>query len=725
MNSIVVPRHVDEVEPHRRAVRLNPRDANAHALLGIALLRQRELAEGVACLRRALELNPKAKDLRALLAAALFDAGDFEAAADNYRQALRFQDTADLHQGLADALRHLGRAAEGETNARRAVALAPDNTAALLTLSAALNAQDKTDEVVAILERVLQLEPDNVDVRYDLGHVLLRAARYADALPFLQEVVQRRPDHALALRHAGTCLRAARRWDEALSCFERALVLAPDNADLLVEVGVTQKAAGDLPGSIATMNQARSIEPDNILAIRGLIYSQFALGAWQEAAAMARAAMAIEPTPDSHSMLLFILSHYCQDADELTREHFAYGERWETPLLALRQPHPNTPDPQRRLRVGLVSADLYHHAVTRFVAPVFESLQHSTQLELYVYYNHTIEDEITQALRSQAAAWRSIAGVDDDAAERMIRDDGIDILIDLSGHSAMNRLPLFARKPAPVQATWIGYAGTTGVKAVDYILCDRFLAPNGRYDDQFSEKVVSLPLGAPFLPASNAPDVNELPALRNGYITFGSFHRASKLSREVIAYWAGLLHAIPDAKMLLGGLETGVDDVLFDWFEEAGIARDRLIGRPRVSVVDYLRQHHEVDVCLSPFPYSGSTTIGHALWMGVPTLATVGATNPSHAAASFMAHLGLSTFITEDRDTYIKLGVFLAQNLPALAAMRASMRERFTNSVLGYPDVCAAGLELGLRKMWQRWCAGEAPAPLRVDLAELVPQDEA
>ena len=177
--------------------------------------------------------------------------------------------------------------------------------------------------------------------------------------------------------------------------------------------------------------------------------------------------------------------------------------------------------------------------------------------------------------------------------------------------------------------------------------------------------------------------------------------------------------------MLLGGLQSGIDDVLVDWFVAEGIPRERLLLRERSGVYDYLKQHYEVDICLSPFPYTGATTIGHALWMGVPTLATVGATNPSHAAAVFMAHLGLGTFITENDDTYVKLGVFLSQNADALAAMRATMRERFLKSVLGYPGVAAAGLELGLRKMWQRWCAGQEPAPLRVDLAELVSNTDA
>lgn len=718
-------RATNEIEQHRLAVRRNPRDANAHALLGIALLRQRtteqELADGVACLQRALVLNPKIKGLHAVLAAALFDLGQYEDAAAAYRQALRFLDAIDLHQGLADALRRLGRHEEAEASARRVAELAPNEAAGLLTLANVLHASGRRDELVAVLERVLALDPDNVNARYDLGHLLYGMHRLEASLDCLREVVARNPQHAKAQHFLGLCLRGLRRYAEAAAALERAAALAPDNADPLADLGATLQLAGDLPQAMAVLGRALALAPQHPVGLRALIHCHFAMGEWQKTLQLTRDLVAIDASADAHSMLLFILSHCCLDGDELTREHFAFGERLEPQLLALRQPHPNQPDPGRQLRIGIVSADLYNHAVTRFVAPVFEALKDSPLLALHVFYNNTVEDHLTHQMRSEAAGWHSIVQLDDDAAERLIREQEIDILIDLSGHSAMNRLPLFARKPAPVQATWIGYAGTTGLRAMDYMLSDRFMVPAGRFDGQFTEKIVSLPLGAPFLPDPAAPPVNELPALANGYITFGSFHRASKLSREVIAHWAKLLHAVPDAKMLLGGLETGIDDVLVDWFAAEGIPRERLLLRKRSNMHGYLKQHYEVDVCVSPFPYTGATTVGHALWMGVPTLATVGATNPSHAVAVFMAHLGLGSFITESDDTYVKLGLFLSQNLPTLATMRATMRERFLKSALGYPGVAAAGLELALRKMWQRWCAGEAPVPLRVDLAELAP----
>lgn len=727
MNQMTTPADAG-IEQQRRAVRLKPRDATAHALLGLNLLRQHQRDggarpaqrdEGIRALQRALELNPAFPDLHPVLAAALFEARRYPAAAACYRQALRLQNAPDLHRGLADALNKQGQHAQAEASARRATALAPDDTGCQLTLAATLFSQQRLEDTCAVLRRVLELDPQQTDARFDLGHILYRLQRHEEALECMERVLASQPNHAKARRHLGLCQRGLGRHDEAIATLEPMLADAPDDPVLLSDLAGTLQLAGRLPDALTLARRALARDPQNVIALRTLLHAQFSLGEWRDALRLARELLALAPSPEHHSMLLFVLSHCCQDEEELTREHFAYGDRWEPALRALRRPHPNVRDPRRVLRVGLVSADLYKHAVARFIAPVLDAMKNSTQVQFHVYYNNTVDDSMSRSMRAAVAAWRPIAHLDDEAAERLIREDAIDILIDLSGHSAMNRLPLFARRPAPVQATWIGYAGTTGMESVDYILCDRFWVPGKRYDHQFREKIVRLPLLSLFLPEPSAPPVNPLPALTNGHLTFGSFHRASKLGQDVIRQWALLLHAVPDAKMLLGGLQDGIDDVLVDWFAAEGIPRERLLLRQRSGMYHYLKQHYEVDICLSPFPYSGSTTIGHALWMGVPTLATVGATNPSHASAPFMMHLGLGAFITDSEDTYVKLGVFLSQNLPALAGMRETMRKRFLASPLGYPAVVGAACEVALRRMWENWCAGNPAVPIQVTLPDV------
>jgi predicted O-linked N-acetylglucosamine transferase (SPINDLY family) len=516
------------------------------------------------------------------------------------------------------------------------------------------------------------------------------------------------------------CLRSLKQFDAAVASYQRALEIVPDNAAALHDLGMTLHQRGRRAEASDLFQRALEIEPDNTLFLASRALNCFERGEWEQTLQFNLRMLGNGPgSAESHSASLFMLSHCCNDPAQLTAEHLKFGERWEAQHRAHWAPHVNERDPGRRLRVGFVSADLYNHAVAMFMAPVFERLRHSTQLTLHAYYNNELEDDITHQLRGYMAHWHPIAGLDDDVVAQQIRADGIDILIDLSGHSARNRLPLFARKPAPVQASWIGYAGTTGMQAMDYHLSDQFALPEGRYDDQFTEQIVRLPLGGLFAADPNAPPISPLPALTNGYLTFGSFHRANKLSRRVIALWAQLLRGVPDAKMLLGGLRDGDEDTLLNWFDAEGIDRSRLILRQRTSIHEYQKQHYEVDICLSPFPYTGSTTLLHALWMGVPTLTTVGPTNPSHAIASALVHMGLSSFIADDEAAYVALGAFLSQNLPVLAQLRAGMRERFASSLLGYPGLASAGLEHALRQMWQRWCAGLPPAPFKVRLSDL------
>jgi predicted O-linked N-acetylglucosamine transferase (SPINDLY family) len=715
-----------EVEQHRRAVRANPRNAQAHAMLGLVLQKAGRLEEAVASQRRALQLAPNIKGLHGVLASALQQLGQDEAAVDSYRRALAEDGKdAELHRGLSEALRSAGRVDEALASAQQAQSLSPDNVDVYLTLAAAQHAKKDFKDAAATFERALELTPDNRDARADRGQCLLQAGEYEAAETVFGEVIERDPSQVRAHVGRGSALREQKKFQESADSIQRALDLAPSKAPILFELGLTYQHWGKLGQAHEQFLLAHAADPEDVGVLQAVTHAAFNLGLWEEALAFGRKAMhARLDSPELHSTLLFILSHCCANGEELTTEHFNYGELWETPLMAHWAPHENDRDPDRVLKVGFVSADLYQHAVSTFVEPVFERLKHSTEMELHVFSNSDIDDAATKKLREHIANWHSITRLDDAAAEKLIRDLRIDVLIDLSGHSANNRLPLFARKPAPIQMTWIGYAGTSGLKAMDYYISDPFHLPPGRYDHQFTEKIARLPLGTPWMPKKNAPPVNPLPALTNGYITFGSFHRASKLSREVVGLWGQLLRAVPDAKMLVGGLQRGSDDTLLGWFDDEGIDRDRLLLRYRAGMTEYLQQHYDVDVALASFPYTGATTACHALWMGVPTLTVTGETNPTYSTASYLAHLGLSSFISNDAPSFVALGQFLSQNLPTLAVLRETMRERFTNSLVGYPGVSAAGLERAMRLMWHRWCQGLPADHLQVRLSDLVDESE-
>jgi protein O-GlcNAc transferase len=295
----------------------------------------------------------------------------------------------------------------------------------------------------------------------------------------------------------------------------------------------------------------------------------------------------------------------------------------------------------------------------------------------------------------------------DAALSEAIGNEGIDILIDLSGHSANNRLLAFARKPAPIQVGWIGYLGTTGLSAMDYYLADRFLLPREAFEMQFVEKIIHLPAAASYYPREDAPVVNSLPALRNGYLSFGSFNRVSKLSPAVVSLWSQLLRALPLSRMFIGNMREPPDfDMVAGWFAQEGIARDRLSVHLTCDPTAYLGMFHSVDVCLDSFPYTGFTTTMDAMWMGVPTLTLAGCTPPSRQSAAVLSHLGLEEFVAKDSSDFVAKGVRLASDHEFLYRLRVTFRERIQRSILGQPEVIAAAISCALRAMWLHWCQG-------------------
>ena len=418
---------------------------------------------------------------------------------------------------------------------------------------------------------------------------------------------------------------------------------------------------------------------------------------------------ALELKPDAalfHSNLLFCKAHLeSVSAQELFDQHCEFANRFEAPLIDSWPQHANLPDPNRVIRVGFVSGDLRKHAVTSFLEPVLSFLSRDPQLSLHAYYNYTLEDETSERLKSYFLSWDNIVHISDEDLAQKIIEDAIDILIDLSSHTAHNRLLTFARKPAPVQASWIGYPGTTGLKAIDYYITDSYHLPSGVFDWQFTEKIVHLTSGAVFSPYERLPPIALLPAISNGYITFGSFNRTNKITRAVVALWSQLLRAVPNARMLLGAMPAELEDIIWkEWFAQEGVGLERLIFKQRTSIEDYLRLHNQVDICLDTFPYNGGTTTWNALWMGVPVLSISGETPMSRGGACILGAIGLSEFVAQNKEEFVYKGLEWVNNISKLAKLRLEMRDRINQSVAGQPKLMSQSLGEALRIMWKRWC---------------------
>ena len=708
-----------------------PRNPDANHNLGVLLVQTHRFKESLPHFEAALNADPRSEQFWSSYIDALIQAGLIDAA----RQALVMSQSIGLGGDAFETLsQRLSDHMEGG-HAPSVIATRPPKTIQRgksrkpikVTKKAKNSRQEgpsshEIDAGVDLLVRgmfseaeqmargLIETYPESNFGWKALGIALHQQGRNLEARWPFERATEISPNDFESLSNLGNALRELGQLDEAEISCRRAIKINPDFSAAYNILGSVLREMGQLDKAEISCRQALKLEPDSSFAHNNLGNILLASGRASEAGVSYQQALKIKPNySDGHSNLLFCLTHDEEiNTAVLFDEHRHFGEQFEAPLRGDWVEHTNLKDPNRRLRIGFVSGDLRSHSVANFIEPVIKHLAGHSELSLHAYSNHFIEDSVTQRLHGYFKCWDVINGLSHTALADKIRADEIDILIDLSGHTAWNRLLTFARKPAPIQVSWIGYPGTTGLQAMDYYLADPFFLPPGQFDDQFTEKIVHLPATAPFLPSDLAPSVNPLPALSNGYITFGSFNRPNKISPSVVALWSQILRALPNSRILLGAMSIdGKNEFLVEMFAREGITSKRISIHPRSSMENYLALHHQVDICLDTFPYNGGTTTCHALWMGIPTLTLAGKTAPGRQGAGNLGHSGLGAFIAEDQTDFVEKGLSWANNLVALSSLRLELRERFKQSAMGQPAVIAAGLERALRIMWRRWCADQ------------------
>jgi protein O-GlcNAc transferase len=556
---------------------------------------------------------------------------------------------------------------------QRALQADPDCVEAHFNLGRMLQQVGELGEADGHYRRAIELYPDFLEAHYSLGESLNQRGRFADAEGCYRRVIQLRPRLAVAHNNLAITLRRQDRPREAEASCRRAIELNPEFAEAFCNLGTALKDQGKLAEAAEDYRRAIQLQPNLQVA---------------------------------HHGLLFCLSHSGEiEPDALFAEHLRFAERFEVPLQRAWLSHPNSLEPNRQLRVGFVSGDFRQHSMAHFLLPLFSHLANKKGLSLFAYSNSAVEDAVTDRMRGYLPHWNRVFTLSDDELAAKVRADGIDILIDLTGHTAGSRLLTFARKPAPVQCSWIGYLGTSGLRCIDYYLADRHFLPPGEFERHFSEKIVYLSAVAPFEPSLEAPPINQLPAMANGYLTFASFSRLSKLSRQAIALWAQLLRALPESRLLVGAMpRDGQTDAVRSWLADEEINPERLQFHPRCSTQDYLALHHQIDICLDPFPFTGATTTCQAMWMGVPTLVLLGSTVPGRLGPALLEHAGLGDFVARDPQDFIEKGKYWAQNLESLAQIRSGLRERFLASPIGQPADVAESFAAALRQMWRNLC---------------------
>ena len=612
---------------------------------------------------------------------------------------------------LAREHHQAGRLAEAEGLYTRILAVAPDHADCLHLMGVLANQTGRGELAVRLIGEAIARDGGDAAYHSNLGNALHALGRLEEAGGSYRRALALKPDYAGAHYNLASLLQAQGRCEEALGHFERALALWPGHPDLHSNCGAALMELGRLSEAMVRFERALTLKPDHAEARNNLGKVCQELGRMAEAEAHYRETLRLRPDyAEAHSNLLMTLTYLSdRPADRLFAEHREYGRRRDRPV----SPHANSREPGRRLRVGYVSGDFRRHVVATFAEPVL-AVHDSAAVGVYCYSETRRPDVVTARFKAMAEVWRDTAALGDEELAAQIRADGIDILVDLAGHSSFNRLPVFARKPAPVQVTWLGYPGTTGLAAMDYRLVDPVSDPEDSADTLATEALVRLRDGFLCYRPPPAPE----PGREPGPLTFGSFNNLNKLSEPVLTLWAKLLCRLPEARLLLKSrqlADPAVTRALRGAFKCRGVAGERLDLRGWTAGPEaHLETYRRLDIALDPFPYNGTTTTCEALWMGVPVVTLAGDRHAARMGTSLLTRLGLEELIAATEDGYLEIAATLAADPGRRARLRTELRGRMAASSLCDAAALARRLESAYRTMWRQWCAGEKPAPFTV-----------
>ena len=548
-----------------------------------------------------------------------------------------------------------------------------------------LYAKARYGQAEDVYRDILRWASEHPQALHGLGMTFFKRGNSREGIPFLEKAIDFKPDYEEAYFNLAGMLKSLDRLDEAEQRFRQALALNPKNAAALSNLAGVLWTQGRAAAAVELFRQALARRPGFGPAVTGLLLSfNYVSGTTSE---------------------------------EVLTEHRAWGTTFERDIKPCRR-WLTLPDPEKRLRIGYVSSDLGHHPVGYFmVNPITH--RHRDRIEVFCYSNRNGDDDLTRYFREHSDCWRQIHGLSDDEVAKLVRQDRIDILVDLSGHTGGSRMGLFARQPAPVQVSWLGYPNTTGLTRITYRLTDAVADPPGRSDELHTERLVRLPSGfLCFFPPPDSPEVSKLPAAQTGQLTFGSFNNLAKVTPEVVAVWSRILVAMPKARLIIkrsSFRDAATRNRYLAMFAAHGVSEDCLELLPSTEThAEHLKIYNVVDVALDTFPYNGTTTTCEALWMGVPVITLKGESHVGRVGASILTRIGLDDYVAADADAYVAKAVALADDIEGLALTRELLRNRMASSPLCNGPAFCTTLENAYREMWQTWCrsVGSAQRPL-------------
>lgn len=700
---------LDACERYREAVRIAPQYARAHLNLGIGLEAIGNLEQACKSYETALSLDPADVYANYNLGRQLFSRNAFAEAEPLLRRAIEGNaDFADARVVLSRLLENKGDLGGAAAELEQTLRVRPDYFGALWNYADLLIKLQRPEDAMAALRRALVAQPRNFDANYKLAFLLIKSGKSAEAEPLLQQALRTNPDSVDAHALLANLYLARGDLSDAAAQAQAALKLRPDWLDLLFDYGLILKRLARPVEAETIFRRALELDPTYVRAYQMLGAVLITQCRIQDALDVFSAGRQhCNDAFDLESPEMFALN--CKDdisIDELFARHVDFGKRLEQLYPARFEPFDHVRDPNRRLRIGYVSGDFQYHVVPLFLMPLLEERDRSA-FEVYCYSTGDTADSMTDQLRAGADVWRAMERIPaNDVADQIYRDR-IDILVDLAGHSGVPNLRVFAQRPAPVQATWVGYLNTTGLSRIQYRISDDHCDPPGLTDRYHTEKLFRLPHSQwcyrPFVEVDCEP---ETAFARTGHVTFGSFNQTVKITPAMRRLWGEILMQVPDSRFLLVGVvDDRAREELFRDLEQTGVDRHRITMLPYIPIEKYYRSFGQVDIALDTTPFSGGTTTCDALWMGTPVITMPGVRSWSRSAASILTTLGLPDWIAQSPSDYVSRAVQFARNPATIAGLRASLRARMKASALMDKRVFTRDMEDAYRRMWQSWCS--------------------
>ena len=692
---------------YRRLLGDHPDRADALQMLGVLLSQMGRAGEGEPLIRRAISLEPREANYHSNLGFLLVSQGRREEAASAFRQAVALRpDSVDAHSNLGNVLRELGQTEQAIDAYKRALHVQPSSPVVLNNLTLALLDQDRTDEAIELIRRAISLSPQAAEMHNHLASALICAEKPLEALAAANQAISLRPGYPEAFYNRGNALAAVGRMEDAIESYRRAIALRPDYAQAWHNLGNAMRELRKLDDALRCYQQAQAAGfcGNELLSNMGTVLKD--MGELDESMSCLQKSLAIKADAMVESNLVYTL-HFHPDAtpQSLAQAHKAWNEHHGRRLSSQIRPHDNDRDPQRRLRIGYVSPDFRYHPVGLFLRPLLAYHDHRN-FEIVGYSDVRQPDAVTQRLASCADLWRETRRLSDQQLAGQIREDRIDVLVDLTMHMAASRLLVFARKPAPLQATYLAYCSTTGLETMDYRISDPQLDPPGEDESVYVEKSIRLPRTYwCYEPPIAEIEVGPPPVSRRGGITFGCLNNYCKVTRATWLAWCELLGRVTGSRLLVHAAEGAHRQRAHELLERSGLDPGRLEFVGFLPLEDYFRKYQQIDIALDPFPYTGGTTTCDALWMGVPVVSLAGKTAVSRGGMSILTNVGHKELVGRDATEYVRIAADLARDIERLTALRRSLRSEMKPSPLIDAPQFARDIEAAYRQMWETWCA--------------------